>query len=106
MAKGASQLTSEDVRRMARLARLALSDEAVEDHRRHLAAVLDHMEILRGVDVRGVQPMAHAGDDAAAPAADEPGRLLPREVLMRMAPAAEPPFIRVPKVLGDEGGAS
>ena len=37
-------------------------------------------------------------------AEDEPGPLLDREVLLRMAPRTEGPFIAVPKVLG-EGGA-
>jgi Asp-tRNA(Asn)/Glu-tRNA(Gln) amidotransferase C subunit len=36
---------------------------------------------------------------------DEPGPMLSAEALMKMAPESLPPFIKVPKVLDDGGGA-
>ena len=54
--------------------------------------------------VDDVEPMPRPQDVVNRLAEDEPGPLLDREVLLRMAPQTEGPFIAVPKVLG-EGGA-
>ena len=49
-----------DVRYVAKLARLALSDEEIETFQRQLAQVLGHVEQLRSVDVSHVDALAHA----------------------------------------------
>ena len=49
-----------DVRYIARLARLELSDEEVARYQSQLGNVLTFVEALRRVDVSGVEPTAHA----------------------------------------------
>lgn len=98
-------LTDEAVRKIARLSRLQMPDEAIPEHARRLDAVLGYMERLAEVDTEGVEPLAHAGESGNRLDEDKPGPTLENEDLMRIAPATEPPFIRVPKVLGDGGGA-
>lgn len=49
-----------DVRYIARLARLELSNEEVERYQTQLANVLTFVETLRKVDVSNVEPTAHA----------------------------------------------
>lgn len=111
-------LTDADVRRVASLARLAISDAEVSGYREVLAAVIGYMDTLRSVDLSGVDlagagsNAAHAGGGLAGGdgtgshlAADEVGEVLPNEVLMALAPRTLPPFVLVPKVLGDGGGA-
>lgn len=98
-------LTDEAVRKIARLSRLAVPDEAIPEHARRLEAVLGYMERLGQVDTQGVEPLAHAGESGNRLDEDTPGATLKNEDLMRIAPATEPPFIKVPKVLGDGGGA-
>ena len=49
-----------DVRYIARLARLELSDEEVARYQAQLSNVLTFVEALRKVDVSGVEPTAHA----------------------------------------------
>ena len=49
-----------DVRYIARLARLELSDEEVARYQAQLSDVLTFVEALRKVDVSGVEPTAHA----------------------------------------------
>ena len=49
-----------DVRYIARLARLELSDEEVTRYQAQLSDVLTFVEALRKVDVSGVEPTAHA----------------------------------------------
>lgn len=93
------QLTSDDVRRVAVLSKLELSDEQIERSRTQLARVLGHMETLREVDTEGVEPMARPDDTGNRLGDDVPTEALPREALERIAPAMHDEYIRVPKVL-------
>ena len=90
---------------MARLARLELSDADLEAHRVHLGAILAYFDRLRELDLEGVEPLAHPAIRANRWDEDEPGPALANEVLMRLAPEAHRPFVRVPRVL-DEGAGS
>ena len=105
-----SALSAAEVRKVARLARLELTDEQIERYRAQLGAVLGYFERLRELDLEGVEPMSHvigAGEEEEAMNRldlDEARATLPNEALMRMAPDKMPPFIRVPKVLGDGNG--
>lgn len=94
----------EDVARVATLSRLALDEAGLEAARRDLSAILGHVAAIQALDVDDVEPMPRPQDVVNRLAEDEPGPLLDREVLLRMAPQTEGPFIAVPKVLG-EGGA-
>lgn len=51
-----AKLTREDVLKLARLARLDLSDEEVEEYQRELSAILQYVEQLSEVDVDGLKP--------------------------------------------------
>lgn len=98
-------LSPHTVRKVAGLARLALTDAQVEQYREELSKVLIYADRLRGVDLTGVEPLANVGETTNRFRNDEPGPTLGNAVLMAMAPASMPPFVKVPKVLGDGGGA-
>lgn len=51
-----AKLTREDVLKLARLARLELSDEEVEEFRGELSEILQYVEQLQNVDVDGLKP--------------------------------------------------
>lgn len=51
-----TELTREDVLKLARLARLQLSDEEVEAFRKELSEVLHYVKMLDDVDVAGLEP--------------------------------------------------
>lgn len=109
-AGGGARLSADEVRRVARLARLAISDEEVERCRDQLSAVLAYVDRLREVDLRGpdgrpIDPLVHVGDATNRLADDTPGATLASASLMRMAPDAMPPYLRVPRVPGGGGGA-
>lgn len=99
----AHALSPDDVLKVARLSRLTVRQDQVEDLRARLSAVLGYMERLRALDLAGIEPMAHVGGTVNRMDADEPGPTLSTEALMRLAPDPMPPFVRVPKVL-EEGG--
>jgi len=95
----------EAARRVAGLSRLALSDAALEAHASRLGATLGYIERLRELDLEGVDPLTNPMDATNRGRKDAPGETLGTEALMKMAPASTPPFVKVPKVLGDGGGA-
>jgi aspartyl-tRNA(Asn)/glutamyl-tRNA(Gln) amidotransferase subunit C len=98
-------LSDEDVRRIARLSRLVVEEGELPALRSRLSAVLGYMERLRSLDLSGVEPLTHVGDQVNRLGEDEPGQTLSNEVLMRMAPERMPPFVKVPKVLDEGAGA-
>lgn len=99
------RISEADVRHVARLARLNLDDEHVTTMTRQLDHVLDYIAKLEELDVTDVEPMAHAGDVTDALRDDEPVPGLSPEQALHNAPASDPPFFKVPKVLGDGPGA-
>jgi aspartyl-tRNA(Asn)/glutamyl-tRNA(Gln) amidotransferase subunit C len=95
-------LTPDDVRRVARLTRIAMTDREVETLRAQLARVLDHFQSLRQIDTTDVEPTGHATDTSTVMRNDEPRPSLPREAVLKNAPEVDDPFIRVKPVLGDD----
>lgn len=98
-------MSSKDVARVAHLARLALTPEALEEYRVKLSAVLGYAQSLQQLDLNDVEPMTTPFDSFNRLADDQPEAGLSNQALMDMAPAKSEPFILVPKVLGDSGGA-
>jgi aspartyl-tRNA(Asn)/glutamyl-tRNA(Gln) amidotransferase subunit C len=51
-----ADLTRDDVLKLARLARLTITDEEIEKYRKELSEILGYVEQLSQVDVTGLQP--------------------------------------------------
>ena len=97
-------MTPEQVRWVAHLARLRLTDAELETMTRQLGAIVDYVDQLRQVDTEGVEPMAHALDVHNVFRDDEPGACLtPKEALAnapdRRTDARGHLFYAVPAVL-------
>jgi aspartyl-tRNA(Asn)/glutamyl-tRNA(Gln) amidotransferase subunit C len=105
MANEPRPLSEADVRKAAKLSRLAITDDQARLYQPQLAAVLGYIERLRTLDLSGVEPLTHISGATNRLDEDTPGPTLPTETLMRMAPDAMPPFVKVPKVIDDGGGA-
>jgi aspartyl-tRNA(Asn)/glutamyl-tRNA(Gln) amidotransferase subunit C len=73
---------------VAKLARLALSEDEVERMSRELSAVLDHIERISELELGGVAPTSHVIDVVNALRPDEPRPSLPRDVALASAPEA------------------
>ena len=97
-------LSLNEVRKVARLARLALTDVELADAQRRLSAIIGYMERLKQVDLTGVEPLVHVGGETNVLRDDEPGQALPTQALLDMAPETWENFVKVPKVIdGGEG---
>ena len=77
----------DEVLHVARLARLALSEEEIEPMARELSGVLDHIAKIEEIDLDGVPPTSHVVEVTGRLRADEPCDSLPREVALAQAPA-------------------
>ena len=93
-------LTDHDVKNIAHLARLALTEEQVPVYVDSLSKIFDFVAQLNAADTASVEPMAH-------PLADQVQRMRPDEVLdndqhgkyQRNAPRVEADLYLVPKVI-------
>ena len=96
-------LTNDDVRRIAALARIAITAEESREVLERLNRVLALIEEMRAVDVSGVEPMAHAlephlplGQRLRADQVTESDR---HRLYQSVAPATEDGLYLVPKVI-------
>lgn len=100
------KISVDDAKKVAKLARLALTDEQLAHYATQLQSILGYVEKIRQVDTAGVEPMAHAVPLHNVLREDVVGPALSVEQVLRNAPAADGPFFKVPKVIGgDEDSA-
>jgi aspartyl-tRNA(Asn)/glutamyl-tRNA(Gln) amidotransferase subunit C len=92
-------LTPDDVRRLARLARIAIEPAEETAVLERLNRVLGLIEQMRAVDTRGIEPMAHAVDTAQRLRADKVRETDQRALYQSVAPAVEDGLYLVPKVI-------
>ena len=92
-------LTTEEVRKVARLARLELDDNEIESQAKHLNRLLTQIEVLGSVHVEGIDPTSHSipmfnvlRDDVAKPS-------LSREDALANAPESRDGCFIVPRIV-------
>ena len=95
------KITEADVRHVARLARLDVTDEEVARFAGQLAAVLEHAQDVAALDTAGVPPTAHPLPLVNVLREDVPRDGVDRDEVLAMAPAAEGGRFRVPRILGE-----
>jgi len=92
-------LSQEDVRWVAHLARLELSDAELETMARQLSSILDYVNLLQQVNTDGVEPLAHPLPVQNVFRADEPTASLLVDEALANAPDRRGAFYGVPAVL-------
>ncbi|HEY5706960.1 MAG TPA: Asp-tRNA(Asn)/Glu-tRNA(Gln) amidotransferase subunit GatC [Terrimicrobiaceae bacterium] len=88
-----------DVRHVARLARIALAEDEAATFQEQLGRVLEHIELLKKLDVSGVEPTAHTYPIFNVTRQDIPGASMSREAALALAPRAANNLFIVPKVV-------
>lgn len=96
-----SDITREDVAHLARLARLAVTDDELDVFSGQLDAILDTVGRVSAIH-DDVPPTSHVAPLANVMRADEPIPSLDRQVVLAGAPAADEGRFRVPRILGEE----
>lgn len=92
-------LNHEDIRRLAHLARIAVTDREVAELGIKLNGVLAMIEEMRAVDTTGVTPMAHGIDVVQRLREDRVTETNQRGLLQSIAPQVEDGLYLVPKVI-------
>lgn len=90
-----------NVRYVADLARLELSEEECAVFQRQLEAILGHAESLAALDVTGIEPTSYPAPVYDVMREDEPGTSLPQSSVLENAPDQAQEQIRVPKVIAE-----
>jgi len=89
-------ISRDEVLHVARLARLALTDDEIERLTGELDAILEAVGIVSELDLAEVEPTSHPLDLVNVWADDEPRSSLPLEDVLANAPEAEDGLFRVP----------
>ena len=92
-------LSDDQIRRLARLARLEIQAEEADQVARRLNRVLALVDEMRAVDTRGIEPMSHALDLVQRLRPDEVSETDRRRDYQAPAPAVEAGLYLVPKVI-------
>jgi aspartyl-tRNA(Asn)/glutamyl-tRNA(Gln) amidotransferase subunit C len=79
-------LNRDQVLHVARLARLELTEAELDKMAVELSKVLDHIDMIRELDLEGVPPTSHVVDVVNSLRRDEPEPCLSREVALAQAP--------------------
>ena len=96
-----SRITADDVRKVAKLARLDLPEAKIATYTGQLERILDYVAHLEEVDTTDVPPTTRAVEVVNVTRADAVEPTPVREELLDQAPQREGDFFRVPRILAD-----
>lgn len=101
----AKRIDEAQVRKVAKLSRLELTDAEVEEFTGQLSAILDYVEKMNELDTNGVEPLAHCLPISNVFREDCVKESLGTEKALANAPQRDGEFFKVPKILDDSSGA-
>lgn len=91
--------STDDIKKVAHLARLHLEDDKAEKLGEDITNILNLVDQLQAADTEGVEPMAHPMDAVQILRADEVTETNQRDKYQACAPATEEGLFLVPKVI-------
>ncbi|WP_353856478.1 Asp-tRNA(Asn)/Glu-tRNA(Gln) amidotransferase subunit GatC [Bacillus sp. Bos-x628] len=94
-----SRISIEEVKHVAHLARLAITDEEAEMFTEQLDSIISFAEQLNEVDTENVEPTTHVLKMKNVMREDVPNKSLSIEAVMKNAPDHKDGYIRVPSIL-------
>ena len=97
----AAELTRDDVAKVARLARLTLSEEELDLFTEQLRQILGHAEDIAALDLAGVSATAHPFGLINVVREDEVRESLDRDEVLASAPDAREGRFAVPRIMGE-----
>jgi aspartyl-tRNA(Asn)/glutamyl-tRNA(Gln) amidotransferase subunit C len=101
----AKRIDEAQVRKVAKLSRLDLTEMEVEEFTGQLSAILDYVEKMNELDTDGVEPLAHCLPISNVFRRDRVKESLGTEKALANAPQRDGNFFKVPKILDDSSGA-
>lgn len=101
----ATKIDQAQVRRVALLSRLELSDAEVAQFSDQISAIVEYIEKLNELDTDNVEPLAHCLPVHNVLREDVPKPSLSNEAALANAPQRQDEYFKVPKILDDSSGA-
>ena len=95
------RIDAQQVRKVAKLARLELTEAEIEEFTGQLGAILQYVAKMNELDTRDVEPLAHCLPISNVLRADEVRESLGTEKTLANAPQRDDSFFKVPKILED-----
>ena len=92
-------MKTEDIKQIANLARIALTDEEINRLKDNFADVLSHIKKLDEVDISGVEPVGHPLEITNVFREDELKPSLGADVIIGLAPDHHGAMVKVPQVI-------
>ena len=96
-----SRISADDVRKVAKLARLDLPEEKIATYTGQLESILDYVSQLAEIETEGVPETTRAVEVTNVTREDGVTPTPVREDILNQAPLREGDFFRVPKILAD-----
>ncbi len=93
-------ISKDEVRHIAKLARLEFTEAEEEVLSDDMSRILDYMDMLNELDTSEIEPMTHVLDLAHVVRADSVEKRISREDALKNAPDTDGEYFRVPKVIG------
>ncbi len=97
-----TRITSEDVRKVSKLARLEITEEDIQIYSEQLEKILTYVAQLEEIDTTNIPPTTRAVEVVNVLREDKIENTEVREKLLNLAPQREGEFYRVPKILSEE----
>jgi len=92
-------LNLDDIKRIAHLARIEVSDNEAQETLNKLSGILGLIEQMQAVDTSGITPMSHSQDVTQRLREDVVTQTNQRELFQSIAPATQDGLYLVPKVI-------
>ncbi len=93
------KIDKSQVKKVAKLARLDLSEAEIEEFAGQLSAIIDYVERMNTLNTEGVEPMAHCLPVSNVFRKDIIKKSLGTEKTLANAPEQDGQFFKVPKIL-------
>jgi len=99
------KIDKKQVRKVAKLSRLELTEAEIEEFTGQLSAILGYVEKMNGLDTDSVEPLAHCLPVHNVFRQDSVKPSIGTEKALANAPQRDGQFFKVPKILDDSSGA-
>ena len=96
-----SRISADDVRKVAKLARLDLPEDRIATYTGQLESILEYVSQLEQVDTQGIPETTRAVEVTNVTRKDGVDPTPVREEILDQAPLREGDFFRVPKILAE-----
>ncbi len=101
----AKRITEQEVRKVAKLARLDLTENEINEFAGQLDSILEYVNKMNELDTDEIEPLAHCLPITNCFRKDEIKESLGTEKALKNAPDSDEQFFKVPKILDDNSQA-